>query len=183
MGFQHSSCKGEEDELSLNVAKSSLWQGEIHSSCAALVSEIPKSPGGLLLCESAIVKHCKTTAAKMWQLWGSSHPGGIWEFALERDIPKWKVFFWGCLHSETLLVLKCQCWLTSNNHKEQPKIWIFSCCDATRSRNPWAGFVWELEHQNRHSKEKRKYRRWTQGQSGPCCSFQSFGLKTGIKAI
>lgn len=60
MGFQHSSYKGEEDELSLqtvSVAKSSSWQGEIHSSCAALFSEIPiQSPGGLLLCESAIAK-------------------------------------------------------------------------------------------------------------------------------
>lgn len=107
MGFQHSSYEGEEDELSLETlkaAKSSSWQGEIHSWALLLFSEIPiQSPGGLFSVNQQFQKHCTTTArTKIWRLWGSSDPGGIGEFTLEsseRDIPKGKVF-WGCLRSE-----------------------------------------------------------------------------------
>lgn len=148
MRFQHGSYKGEEDESSLqtvSVAKSSWWQGEIHSSlcCSVFRDSNPKSWEFLLLCELEIAEQQQL---KTWQLWSNSNPGGILEFTLRWDVPKWKVFFEDVCAQKLCLVLKCQI-ITGKS----PNL-VFSCCDATRSRNPWAGFVWGLEHQDRHSK-------------------------------
>lgn len=63
----------------LKVAKSSSWQGEIHSSGLLLFSDIPiQSPGGLLLCESATAqeqqpKPDSSEAALIQEGFGSLH--------------------------------------------------------------------------------------------------------------
>lgn len=183
MRFQHGSYKGEEDELSLqtvSVAKSSWWQGEIHSSlcCFVFRDSNPKSWEFLLLCELEIAEQQQL---KTWQLWSNSNPGGILEFTLRWDVPKWKVFFWGCLCSKAL-----PCFEVSNNHRKEPKFGFFLLwCNQEQESLGWFCVGAETPGQTLKS-VGRKWGRGTWEESWvPCCSCQSFGglagLKTGIK--
>lgn len=139
------------------LAKSSSWQGEIHSSCAALFSEtLIQSPGGLLLCESATAKALQKTsspkrdsskAALIQEGFGSLH-----QKAPKETLQSEKFFEGVCVQKLCLFwsVSAGSCQIITGN---SPNL-AFSCCDATRSRNPWAGFVWNTRIDTQKCREK-----------------------------
>lgn len=183
MGFQHSSYEGEEDELSLETlkaAKSSSWQGEIHSWALLLFSEIPiQSPGGFILCESAIPKALHnnsqnqnvTAQRQLWSRrdWGV-HTGKLWE-RHSKGKSFLRMFAIG-----NSGVLKGQCWLTSNNHSKQPKFGFFPAVMQAGIPGLVLRGSWNTRTDTQRNRKMWKCRGGTPEEAGPGCSCQSFGV-------
>lgn len=139
------------------LAKSSSWQGEIHSSCAALFSEIPiQRPGGLLLCESATAKALQNKGSPKWD---SSEAtliqegfGSLHRKALKETLQSEKFFEDVCVQKLCLFwsVSAGSCQIITGNSTNL----AFSCCDATRSRNPWVCFVGNTRTDTQKLREK-----------------------------